>query len=94
MEKLPAGVLLAICVVMLLRLVAGANRRGEFDARVRRTWAWTVLWVRRAWRWRAARREAIAAARNAIRRASAGTSGQREGNVYRPDAFREPRKPH
>lgn len=98
-EKVPAALMLAVCLVMLLRLVMGAARRRAFDARLLGAWAWTVSTWRRASRWRSNRRDAALAARDAIRRASAASATaaadvRREGNVYHPQAFRDPRKPH
>ncbi len=99
MEKVPAALLLAVCLVMLLRLVMGATRRRAFDAWLLGAWAWTVSRWRRALRWRSNRRDAALAARDAIRRASAASTTapadvRREGNVYHPQSFRDPRKPH
>lgn len=94
MEKFSAAALLAVCVVMLLRLVMGAKRRRVFDARAVLTLATLGQLAQRAWRWRSDRRRASLAAQAAIRRASAGTAVERDGNVYRPDSFRGPDKPH
>lgn len=92
MEKFSSAVLLAVCVVMLLRLVMGAKRRRGFDAWAGRTWGQLREIAQLSWRWRSNRRKAEAAAQEAIRRASADV--RRDGNVYRPDSFRGPRKPH
>jgi hypothetical protein len=91
-EQLFAAVGLALCVAMLVRMAIGARRRHRLDAVLRRTW-WSARWrALRIWRWRSARREAARAAEEAIRRAR--TRHERDANVIRPDAFREPRKPH
>jgi len=94
MEKFSAAVLLTVCVLMLLRLMMGARRRRVFDARALLTLTRLGQLAQRAWRWRSDRRRASLAARIAIRRASAGTDVERDGNVYRPDSLRGPRKPH
>lgn len=92
MENFSAALLLAVCVVMLLRLVMGAQRRRGFDAWAGRSWVLLREMAQLSWRWRSNRRKAAAAALEAIRRASADV--RRDGNVYRPDSFRGPRKPH
>jgi len=94
MEKFSAAALLTVCVLMLLRLMMGARRRRVLDARALLTLTRLGQLGQRAWRWRSDRRRASIAARIAIRRASAGTDVERDGNVYRPDSFRGPRKPH
>jgi len=91
-EKLFAGFVAAACLVLLLRLAVGARRRQRLDAVARRAWGTgrrRVLWV---WHWRARRSAARRAAEEAIARARRDV--QREGNVYRPKSFRDPRKPH
>ena len=94
MEKFSAAALLTVCVVMLLRLMMGAKRRRVFDARALLALTSLRQLAQRAWRWRSDRRRASLAAQVAIRRASAGTEIERDGNVYRPDSFRGPHKPH
>ena len=94
MEKIPAAVTLALCVVMLWRLIMGARRRDAFDARVLAMWAQIGTFSQRVVHWRSDRRRAAAAAREAIRRARAAADVRRDGNVYHPDSFRDPRKPH
>ena len=91
-EKILASLLLAICLVMLLRLALGERRRHGFDEFWLHTWAGTRRAVMRIWHWRATNRRASRVAEEAIRRARSGV--EREGNVVRPDAFRGPRKPH
>ena len=91
-EKLFAGLTVAVCMVMLVRLCLGAPRRRRFDAAAHRTWA---TWRRRvvhAWHWRSRRQAAARAAEAAIRRAQTGV--QRDGNVYKPKSFRDRGKPH
>jgi hypothetical protein len=85
----------AACLLMLLRLFLGESRRARLDRLVAR---WVRASQRRAlavWNWRAnrqARLDAHAAAQAAIERAR--TKVRKEGNVYAPDAFKGPRKPH
>ena len=103
-EKLLAGIVLAICAVLMLRLLIGARRRARFDTAVRRAWARIRWWLATAWHWRRRRREAQRAADAIIRRARGDTKGaedgddradgQWEGNVYKPKSFRKPRKLH
>ncbi|MCM5681546.1 hypothetical protein M8A51_18625 [Schlegelella sp. S2-27] len=91
-EKSFAGVVLAICVILLLRMVIGERRRQRLDRVALRIW-WACR--RRAsavWHWWPTRRKAARATDEAIRRARG--DGQWDGNVYRPKSFRRPRKPH
>jgi hypothetical protein len=94
MEKVPAALILVVCLVMLLRLVLGERRRATFDAYAREAWEALATMPARLLRWRGNRRRAAEMARDAIRRASAAPEVRRDGNVYHPESFREPRKPH
>jgi hypothetical protein len=94
MEKISAAVMLAVCLVMLMRLMLGEKRRPTFDARALGAWVVIGAQLRRLARWRSNRRHAAEAARDAIRRARGGADVRRDGNVYHPDSFRDPRKPH
>lgn len=83
-EKVFAGVVLAMCVVLLVRLALGASRRARFDR-----WARSAAWGLRAravalWRWPRSRRQAQQLADDAIRRAR---EGHWDGNVYTPERF-------
>ena len=91
-EEIVAAITLAACVVLLVRMLLGQGRRQRFDAAARRAWMSCRTAARRAVRWPNARREAAAAAEDAIRRARGGAD--RDGNVIRPRTFRRPRKPH
>ena len=91
-EKFAAAVTLAACIALLARLMLGRRRRQRFDAMARRAWAACRTVAQRIVRWPKARREAAAAAEDAIRRARG--AADRDGNVIRPRAFRRPRKPH
>jgi hypothetical protein len=99
-EKLFAGIVLAVCLVLMLRLVLGARRRARFDAAARRAWGNSQQFVRSAYHWRSHRREAERTADEVIQRArgrsanSDSMDGEWEGNVYKPKSFRKPRKLH
>lgn len=88
MDKLFGGAVLALCVLMLLRLVIGARHRARVDAACRRTGLRLKLFAFRAWHWRGARREARRVADAAIRRARNGGKVERDGKVIRPSSFR------
>ena len=91
-EKLLAGLTLAVCVVLLLRMCLGARRQHRLDAGLRRTWYACRRFALSPYRWFAARKEAARVAEEAIKRARGG--GEWDGNVYKPKSFRKPRKPH
>lgn len=94
-EQVLAGAVLAVCAVLLLRLVVGAPRRYRFDMAVRRGWQACVRLVRQPGEQRKRQREAAAQAEELIRRVRRDV--EREGNVIRPKQFRDsklPRKPH
>ena len=94
-EKSFAGVVLAICIVMLLRMVIGARWRHRIDTAALRAWYAVRRRALAAWHWWPSRRKAAHAADEAIRRARGdGHDGHWDGNVYRPKTFRRPRKPH
>jgi hypothetical protein len=84
-EKVLAGLALAICTVMLFRMVIGAPRRARLNAAFRRGW----VRAKGVWQWRATRKEAERVAEEAIRRAR---EGEWDGNVYKPKSFRKPPK--
>jgi len=91
-EQIIAGLALAACAVLLVRLMLGQRRQQRFDAALQHAWAGCRSQTRKLYRWRAVRRESAAAAEEAIRRARA--AADRDGNVIRPRSFRGPRKPH
>ena len=103
-EKLFAGIVLAVCAVLMLRLLIGARRRARFDAAVRRAWGRLRWFLDTVWHWRSRRRAAQRAADAVIRRARGreanghgdddSRDGEWEGNVYKPKSFRKPRKLH
>lgn len=90
-----------VCLVLLVRLVLPERHRWRLDAWAQRTWRACRDGLRQAWHWRSSRKEAARIAEEAIRRARNGV--ERDGNVFRPKAFKqtrdsrdsgEPRKPH
>jgi hypothetical protein len=91
-ETILAGIVLAACAVMLVRLMLGERLRYRFDSAFRRAYEACERRVRQVARWRAARRDAARVAEEAIKRAREAT--ERDGNVYKPKSFRGPRKPH
>jgi hypothetical protein len=92
-EKLLAGLALAVCVVMLLRLALPHRRRQRFDHALLQAWQRLSLCTMNVIQWPARRRAARAAAQDAIRRAQNKPSGQWKGNVYTPDSFGSEQKP-
>jgi hypothetical protein len=90
-EKILAGVTLAICVVLLVRLALPFKQRRWLNAR----WAGFVAALQRMvvtpWRnWRL-RNSSQRMADEVIRRARSG-GGEWTGNVYRPKSFQRPPK--
>ena len=68
-EKLFALIVAVACVVMLLRMVAGARRVQHFDAALRRATLSVKRVTSSVWHWRDKRKQAARAAEEAIRRA-------------------------
>ena len=94
LEKLFPAIVVACCLVLLLRLVLGERRRHRFDRAIAR-WSRTIgARIESLFTWNASRRRARRAAEEAIRRARDG--GEWDGNVYRPKSFgkRKDRKIH
>lgn len=92
-----SALVVAVCVLMLVRLMLPAQRRARFDQRWRHGLSQLTKALRRRWHaLRHGRRHRDAAerlARDAIERARK-TNVERDGNVIKPDAFKGPRKPH
>lgn len=95
-ERVFAAIVIAVCAVLLVRLLIGERRRSRFDAAARRVWAalrrFGLLMHRKLlslWHWRSSRRLAAQAAEEAIRRARSA-DGSWDGNVYKPKSFRKP----
>lgn len=100
-ETILASVTLAVCLVLLGRMMLKPRQQQRLDAAVRRTVQACRRSVTSAYRWRSFRKEAARAAEEAIRRArgpgprtGGSWDGDREGNVYKPKSFKRPRKPH
>lgn len=103
-EQVLAVLVALVCALMLGRLLLPVSRRTHLDQTLRRQWVLTSAAMRRLFRGRAARqaeaaraeqaRQATAAAIERARRASRAAEVVREGNVYKPEAFQKPRKPH
>jgi hypothetical protein len=90
-DKLLAALALVVCAVMLLRMILGARQRARMDQAAWRCWQVTRRWAQALWHWRARRTHARDTAAAMIRRAQTKKStGQWEGNVYRPKEFGEP----
>ena len=86
-EQVFAALVVAVCAVLLLRLVIGAQRRGHLDRFFVRLWQAMRSGAVALWRWPAKRRQARQLAEDAIRRAS---QGKWDGNVYTPEQFKKP----
>jgi hypothetical protein len=91
-EQVLAGLGLAVCVGLLVRHGLSVQRRERLDDRARRAAQTVKQAALRLWHWRSIRQNARRAAEEAIQRAQGSVT--RDGNVYRPKSFREPRKPH
>jgi hypothetical protein len=91
-EALLAGIVLAACAALLLRMVLPERLRWRIDAAWQRLLHGGRAAARRLWFWRSRRRAAAREAEEAIRRAQ--RKGRRDGNVIHPDSFKGPRKPH
>jgi hypothetical protein len=91
-ENVLAGLVLAVCVVLLVRLLLGSYQRQRLDAAVARRFHASRRAAREAWRWRGAKRRAAREADEVIGRAR--RRARREGNVIHPESFETPRKPH
>ena len=96
-EPLLAGLTLAVCTVLLVRLCLSPARRQRFD-RTLRGWGWALRHgALQLWHWRTSRRLARTEAEAVIRRARAGKAadddGEWSGNVYTPKSFRKTRRP-
>jgi hypothetical protein len=91
-EKLLAGLALAVCAVMLLRLALPEPRRVRFDRALLRSWQQLASFATNLIHWPTRRRQARQAALDAITRAQKKSEaplakGQWKGNVYTPDSF-------
>jgi len=84
-EKIFAIAVLALCVVMMARLLLGVRLRMKLDAFARRTWQGIRGGARSLNRRRSSPKSAAQVAEEAIQRAREG--GTWEGNVYKPKSF-------
>jgi hypothetical protein len=94
-EKIFASLLLAACLVALLRMALRPRQRDRFDAFWRRAWQRAKAPFQRRKRPPLSAQQARRAAEEAIERARRKGDGRWEGNVFRPRSFfKRPRKPH
>ena len=84
-EKIFAIAVLAICVVMMARLLLGVRLRMKLDAFARRTWLGLRGGASSIAKRRSSSKTAEQLAEEAIRRARG--EGRWEGNVYKPKSF-------
>ena len=90
-ERVLAAIVIAVCVLLLLRLLIGERPRRKLDAALYRAGTRLRRSASSLRHWRRARRDAQHAARiadEAIRRAR--DRGDWDGNVYTPKSFRKP----
>jgi len=90
-EKIFAAAMVAVCVLLMLRMLLRPRRRARVDASIRRG---GERWQRRFTRfiaWPGAELRARRETREAIRRARRSAS-ERDGNVIRPKAFKGKRR--
>ena len=100
-ETVFPAIVLAVCAVLLVRLLIGERRRWRFDAALWRAARPVQRMWRSARRWYATRRataNAVKVAKEVIRRAREGArdgsdgkpraEGEWDGNVYRPKSFK------
>ncbi len=92
-ERIVAGLITLVCLVLLVRLVLSPARQARFDAHLRRTWHRLKQAMHHLRHWRQNRQrqqraqdQAAKAALEAINRARRGV--ERDGNVIRPKAFK------
>jgi hypothetical protein len=90
-EKIFAGLVVGLCVLMLLRMLLRPRRRARVDASLRKSGAAWQRRLRRLVAWPAAELRARRETRAAIQRARRSAS-DRDGNVYRPKAFKGKRR--
>jgi hypothetical protein len=88
-----SALVVAVCAVLLLRVFLGTPRRAKFDAVVLRFGTRLRNRAIGLWHWRRRRAAAARLAREAILRARR-MKADKDGKVIRPEAFKEPRKPH
>ncbi len=90
-EKIFATAMVAVCVLLLLRMLLKPRSRERVDAAVRRGGDRWSRRFRRLVAWPAAEARARREAKEAIQRARRSAI-ERDGNVYRPKAFKGKRR--
>lgn len=94
-DKLFSIFVAAVCLVMLVRMVLGEERRARMDVAYLQLWAGVRRRALYLWTWRSRRQSAAQAkqvADEVINRVRHRV--EKEGNVLTPEAFKGPRKPH
>lgn len=95
-DKLLSIFVAAVCVVLLIRLALGEQRRAKFDQAYFRAWFKVQRQALYVWHWRSRRQSAAKAkqvADDVIKRVRHRVD--KEGNVLTPEVFKGgPRKPH
>ena len=91
LELIFAGLGLAVCAALLVRMVLPERQRWWVDHHAQRLWQGLQAGAQRGWHWRGHRRTATREADAAIRRARGEAT--RDGNVIRPKSFDKARKP-
>ena len=86
LEKIFAATIVIGCLVLMLRLIVGPDRRARLDAMLARIARRTGATADAVFAWPGARRRARREAEAAIRRAR--EAGEWQGNVYRPKSFK------
>ncbi|RZL09573.1 MAG: hypothetical protein EOP40_09360 [Rubrivivax sp.] len=94
LDKVLPVAIAVVCVLMLARLFMGERLRGRIDRLAIQSWQGLRRRVLKLVRRRSSRKAAAQATEEVIRRARTKASGEWEGNVYKPDSFKRPRKPH
>jgi hypothetical protein len=90
-ERMLASLALAACLVAMLRLVLKERQRQRLDALFRSAWQPVRRAALKLRRRPAPPPDPARLTEEVIRRAR---EGHWEGNVYKPRAFRRPKKPH
>jgi hypothetical protein len=98
-DKVFSVLVAAVCVAMLVRMMLGDRRRQRWDSAFIKAWFRLRRQALAIWHWRRKRHAAAQArvtAQEAINRArnKVGAKVDKDGNVYTPEAFKGPRKPH
>ncbi|MDO9235196.1 MAG: hypothetical protein Q7U28_04070 [Aquabacterium sp.] len=94
-DKLLSVFVAAVCVVMLIRMALSETRRQQLDRIFNQTWFAVRRRALAVWHWRRHRQskaQAKQVAQEVINRVRHRVD--KDGNVYTPEAFKEPRKPH